>query len=201
MNSLIKQKETLRKQTYGCRGVGKVRGFGMDMYTLLYLKQISNKDLLYSTGNSAQCYVPAWMGMGFGGESVSQFSHSDMSDSLQPHGLQHARLPCQSPTPGACSKSCPSSRWCHPAISSSAIPFSCSQSFLASGSFLSSQLFTSGGQSIGVSALTSELPMNIQDWFPLGWTGWISLQSKWLSRIVSNTTIQVHQFFGTQLSL
>ena len=109
--------------------------------------------------------------------SSVQFSHTVVSDSLQPHGLQHTRLPCPSPTPGACSNSCPSSWWCHPTISSSVIPFSsCLQSFSASGSFPVSQLFAPGGQSIGVSASASVLPMDIQDWFPLGWTGWISLQ-------------------------
>ena len=128
-------------------------------------------------------------------------------DSLWPHGLQHARLSCPLPTPGACSNSCPSSRWCHPTTSSSVIPFSSHltlthlQSFPASGSFPVSQLFTSGGQSIGVSASTSVLPMNTQDWTPLGWTAWISLQSKGLSRVFSNTTVQKHQFFSTQLSL
>ena len=130
------------------------------------------------------------------------FSHSVMSDSLQPHGLQHARPPCPSPTPRVYSNSCPLSPWCHPAISSSVIPFSsCLQSFPASGSFQISQFFTSGGQSIGVSASASVLPMNIQDWFPLGWTSWISLQSKGLSRVFPNTTVQKHQFFGAQLSL
>ena len=107
------------------------------------------------------------------------FSRSVVSDSLWPHGLQHARPPCPSPTPGVHSNSFPSRQWCHPTISSSVVPFSsCLQSFPASGSFQMSQLFTSGGQSIGISASTSVLPMNIQDWFPLGWTGWISLQSK-----------------------
>ena len=130
------------------------------------------------------------------------FSCSVVSDSMWPHGLQHPRLPCPSPTPGVYSYSCPSSRWCHPAISSSVVPFSsCPQSFPASGSFQMSQLSASGGQSIGVSASTSVLPVNIQDWFPLGWTGWISLQSKGLSRVFSNTTVQKHQFFGAQLSL
>ena len=118
-----------------------------------------------------------------------QFSHSVVSDSLQPHGLQHTRLPCPSPTPGACSNSCSSSWWCHPTISSSFIPFSRFQSFPASGAFSMSQFFASGGQSIGVSALAPVLPMNIQDWFPLGWTGWISLQSNGLSRVFSNTTV------------
>ena len=120
-----------------------------------------------------------------------KFSHSVMSDSLRPHGLQHTRAPCLSSTPGGYPNSCPLSQWCHLTISSSVIPiFTCLQSFPASGSFPMSQLFVSGGQSIGVSALTSVLPMNIQDWSPLGWTGWISLQSKGLSRVISNTTVQ-----------
>ena len=130
-----------------------------------------------------------------------QFSHSVTSDSLQPHGLQHAGLPCPSPTPRAYSNSCPSSQWCHPIFSSSVIPFSSHlQSFLASESFLLSQFFTWGGQNIGVSASTSVLPMNTQDWSPLGQTGWISLQSKRPSRVFSNTTVQKHQFFGAQPS-
>ena len=125
-----------------------------------------------------------------------------MSDSLQPHGLQHARLPCPSPTPRAYSNSCPLSWRCHPTISSSVSPFSsCLQSFPATGSFQMSQFFASGGQSIGVSASTSVLPMNIQDWFPLGCTGWISLLSKGLLRVFSNTTVQKHQFLCAQLSL
>ena len=131
-----------------------------------------------------------------------QFSHSVMSDFLQPHGLQHARPPCPSPTPRAYSNACPLSRWCLPTISSSVSPFSSHlQSFPESGSFPMSQFFTSGGQSIGISASASVLPMNIQDWFPLGWTGWISLQSKGLSRVFSNTWVQKHQFFSAQLSL
>ena len=122
--------------------------------------------------------------------------------SLRPHGLQHARLPCPSPTPGAYSNSCPTSRWCPPTISSSVIPFSSHlQSFPASGSFQMNQFFTTGSQSIGVSASTSVLLMNIRDWFPLGLTGLIFLQTKGLSRIFSNTTVQKHQFFSTQLSL
>ena len=133
--------------------------------------------------------------------SSVQFSYSAVSDFLQSHGLQHSRLPCPSPTPGACSNSCPSSWWCHPTNSSFVFPFSCPQSFPASGSFPLSQFFTSGGQSIGVSASASVFPMNIQDWFPLGLTGWISLQSKGLSRVFSNTTVPKHQFFGAQLSL
>ena len=121
---------------------------------------------------------------------------------LQPHEPQHARLPCPSPTPGVYPNTCPLSRWYHPTISSSVAPFSsCPQSFPASGSFQMSQLFTSDVQSIGVSASTSVLPMNTQGWSPLGWTGWISLQSKGLSRVFSNTTVQKHQFFNTQLSL
>ena len=132
--------------------------------------------------------------------SSVHFSHSVMSDSAV-HWLQHTRLPRPSPTPRACSNSWPSIRWCHPTISFSVIPFSsCLQSFPASGSFPMSQFFTSGGQNIGVSASASVLPMNIQDWFPLGWTGWIPLQSKGLSRVFSNTTVQKHQFFGAQLS-
>ena len=133
--------------------------------------------------------------------SSVQFSRSVVSNSLQPHGLQHARPPCPSPTPGVYSNSCPSSRWCHPAISSSVAPFSsCPQSLPASGSFPMSQLFERGGQSTGVSALASVLPMNTQDWSPLEWTGWISLHSKGLSRVFSNTTVQKHQFFGAQFS-
>ena len=134
--------------------------------------------------------------------SSVQFSHSVMSDSLWPHEPQHARPPCPSPTPGVHPNPCSLSRCCHPTISSSVIPFSsCPQSFPASGPFQMSQLFASGAQSIGVSAWTSVLPMNTQDWSPLGWTGWISLQSKGHSRVFSNTTVQKHQFFGAQLSL
>ena len=133
--------------------------------------------------------------------SSIQFSRSVVSNSLQPHEPQHARPPCLSPTPGVHPNPCPLSRWCHPAISSSVVPFfSCLQSLSASGSFPMSQLFAWGGQSIGVSASASILAMNTQDWSPLGWTVWISLQSKGLSRVFSNTTVQKHQFFGTQLS-
>ena len=134
--------------------------------------------------------------------SLVQFSRSVVSDSLQPHESQHTRPPCPSPTSGVHLNPCPLCRWYHPTISSSVIPFfSCPQSFPASGSFPVSQLFASGGQSIGVSASTSVPPMNTQDWSPLGWTGWISLQSKGLSRVFSNTTVQKHHFFGAQLSL
>ena len=134
--------------------------------------------------------------------SWAQFSRSVMSDSLQPHKPQHARPPCPSPTPGVYPNSCPLSLWYHPTISSSIVPFSsCLQSFPTSQSFPVSQLFASGGQSIGVSASPPVFPMNTQDWSPLGWTGWISLQSKGLSRVFSNTTVQKHQFFCAQLSL
>ena len=134
--------------------------------------------------------------------SSVQFSHSVMSNSLRPHGPEHARPPCPSPIPGVYPNSCPLSRWCHPTVSSSVVPVSsCLQSFPASGSFQMRQLFASGGQSIGVSALASVLPMNTQDWSPLGWTGWNSLQSKRFSRVFSNTTVQKHHFFGAQLFL
>ena len=136
-----------------------------------------------------------------------QFSRSVMSSFLRPHsslqchGLQYTRTPCPSPTAGAYSNSCAWNRWRYPTISSSVIPFSsCPQSFPASGSFPVSQFFASGGQSIGASASASVLPVNVQDWFPLGWAGWISLQSKGLPRVFSNTTVQKHQFFSTQLS-
>ena len=136
--------------------------------------------------------------MGF---SSVPFSHSVVSNSLWPHESQHARPPYPSPTPGVHASSCPLRRWGHPAISSSVVPFSsCPQSLPASESFPMSQLFTWGGQSTGVSALASILPMNTQGWSPSEWTSWISLQSKGLSRVFSNTTVQKHQFFGTQLS-
>ena len=131
-----------------------------------------------------------------------KLSHLVMSSFLLPHGLQHARLPCPSPTPGAYLNSCPSSQWCHPTISSPVVPFSSHlQSFPASGSLPRSQFFTLGGQRNGIPASASVLPMNIQDWFPWGCTGWISLQSKGLSRVFSNTTVQKHQVFSIQLSL
>ena len=133
--------------------------------------------------------------------SSVHFSRSVVSDSLQPHELQHTKAPCPSPTPGVHSDSCPSSQWCHPAISSSVAPFSsCPQSLPASESFPMSQPFTWGGRSIVVSASASGLPMNTQDWSPLEWTGWISLQSRGPSRVFSNTTVQKHQVFGAQLS-
>ena len=134
--------------------------------------------------------------------SSIQFSHSVVSDSLWPHEPQHTRPPCPSPTPRVYSNSRPSTQWCHPTISSSVVPFSsCPQSFPTSGSFPMRQFFASGDQRIGVSASTSVLPMNIHDWSPLGWTGWISSKSKGLSRVFSNTTVQKHQFFSAQLYL
>ena len=133
--------------------------------------------------------------------SSVHFSRSVVSDSFPPHGLQHTRPPCPSPTPVVHSNSCPLSQWCHPTISSSVAPSPPAQYFPASRSFQMNQLSTSGSQSIGASASASILPMNIQDWFPLGWTGWISLQSNGLSRVFSNTTAQKHQFFSAQLSL
>ena len=159
-------------------------------FLMIYLTKIKDKDLF-------------WWYREFDIMKHSvQFSCSVVSNSLQPHELQHARPLCPSPTPGVYPKSCPSIWWCHPTISSSIIPFSsCLLSFPASGSFPMSQLFTSGGKSIRVSASASVLPMNIQDLFPLGWTGWISLLSKGLSRVFSNPTVQKHQFFGVQLSL
>ena len=136
------------------------------------------------------------------GFSSVQFSCLVMCASLRPHEPQHTRPPCPSPTPRVYPNSCPLSQWCHLSISSSVIPFSSHlQSFPASGSFQMNQLFAWGGQSIGVSASTSVLTMNTQDWSPLGWTGWMSFQSKGLSRVFSNTTVQKHQFFSAQLSL
>ena len=173
MNLFAKQKEGCRRkeQTYGYKGAGRV-GMHWEIRIDIYTLLI--------------CSV--------------QFSHSVVSDSLWPHGLQHARPPCLSPTPGAYSNSCPLSQWCHPSISSSVIPYSCFQSFPASRFFQMSQFLAPGGQRIGVSASASVLQVNIQDWFPLGWTGWISLMCNRLSSVFSNTTVQKHQFFSTQLS-
>ena len=156
---------------------------------------MTNKDQLYRTGKSTQLYVMTYL-------SSAQFSHSVMSDSLWPHESQHARHPCPSPTPGVYPNSCPLSHWCHLTISSSVTPFfSWLHSLPTSGSFKISQLFASGGQNIGLSASTSVLPMNTQDWSLLGWTGWIFLQSKGFSRDCSNITVQKHQLFSAQLSL
>ena len=158
--------------------------------------------LLYCVRPAKNGFISHFKNSPFGIFSSVQLSPSVMSDSLQPHGLQHGRAPCTSPNPGAYSNSCPSNWWCQPAISSSVIPLSsCLQSFPGSGSFPMSHFFASGGQSIGISASASGLPINIQDWVPLGWTGWISLQSKGLSRVFSNTKVQKHQFLSAQLSL
>ena len=149
-----------------------------------------------------ETYVSVFLFLNRMPKSSVQFSRSVMSDSLQPQGPQHARLPHPSPTPGVYSSSCSLSGWCHPTISSSVVPFpSCLQPFPTPGSFPMSQFLTSGGWSIGLSTSSSVLPMNTQDWSPLGWTGWIFLQSKGLSRVLSNTTVQNHQFFSAQLSL
>ena len=138
------------------------------------------------------------MNLGHGIKIIKKFSSVTQSClTLQPHELQHARLPCPSPTPAAYSNSCSWNRWCHPTISSSVIPFSSHLlSFPASGSFQMSQFFAAGSQNVEVSASASVLPVNIQDWYPLGWTGWISLQFKELSRVFSNTTVRKHQFFS-----
>ena len=173
---------------------GKVsRALGLEKLTLLKWPHNPNKttDLMQSLLNSPWDFS----------QKSDQISRSVMSDSLWPHELQHVRPPCPSPTPGVHWDSCPSSPWCHPAISSSVVPFSsCSQSPPASESFPMSQLFAWGGQSIGVSASASLLSKKTQGWSPLEWTGWISLQSKGLSRVFSNTTVQKHQVFSTQLS-
>ena len=162
---------------------------------VLLLKKVE----LYCT-TYIYCYLTLFISLNI--FSSVQFSCSVVSDSLRPHGPQHARPPSPSPTAGVHPNSCPLSRWCHPTISSCVVPFSsCLQSFPASESFPMSHFFASSGQSIGISASTSVLPMNTQDWCPLGWTGWISVQSKGLSRVFSNTTVQKHQFFGTQVSL
>ena len=159
--------------------------------------------LISKTGKTATLVLGTVISVTFATRKFSsvQFSRSVVSDFLQPHESQHARPPCLSPSPRVHSNTRPSSWWCHPAISSSVIPFSsCPQSLPASESFLMSQLFAWGGQSIGVSALGSFLPKNTQGWSPLEWTGWISLQSKGFSRVFSNTTVQKHQFFGSHLS-
>ena len=150
------------------------------------------------TLGSVHCLTTPWAWITF---NSFEFSRWVVSDSLRPYELQHARPPCPSPTPGIHPNSCPLSWWCHPTIFSSVVLFSsCSQSLLAPGSFQMSQLFISGGQSIGVSSSTSVFPMNTEDWSHLGWTGWMPLQSKGLSRVFSNTTVQKHQFFGAHLS-
>ena len=161
-------------------------------------ERLSSKGRMESSHRSFSNYPLVWGRY----PEAGQVSRSVVSNSLRPHGLQHARLPCPSPTPRPCSNSSQLGQWCHPTISSSAVPFSsCPQSFPASGSFPMSWFFASCGQTIGVSASASVLPMNIQGWFPLGWTGWIALQFKGLSRVFSNTTVQKHQFFSAQPSL
>ena len=163
-------------------------------FWLTSLSGITSRSIHATADGIISCFLVVYVSV--------HFSNSVVSNSLWSHGLQHARPPCPSPTPRVYSNSCPLSQWCHPTISSSVIPFSsCLQSFPASGSFPMSQFFESGGKSTGVSASSSVLPMNIKYRFALGWTGWISLQSKGLSRIFSNTKVQKHQFFGTQLSL
>ena len=159
-------------------------------------------------GIQAESLSPAWASGFFTTDPCGrplllhwvQFSHSALSNSLWPHELQQARPPCPSPTAGVYANLCPLNWWCHPTISSSGVPFSWLYSFSASGALQMSQLFAAGGQGIGVSASTSVLPMNTQDWSHLGWTGWIFLESKGLSRVFSNTTVQKHQFFGAQPS-
>ena len=167
-------------------------------WTYVYLVSCTGRQVITSVTWEAQCRT-SWYNKIF---SSVQFSCSVVSDSLRPPELQHTWPPCPSPTPGVHSNSCPLSQWCHPVISFSVIPFSSwLQSFPGSRSFATCQFFTSGGQSIGVSASVSVFQMNIQDWSPLGWTGWISLPSKGLLRFFSNTTVQKHQFFGTENSL
>ena len=173
-----------------------------DHLTCLLRNLYSGQEAIVRTRNGTTDWFQIWKGVFQGCILFSsvQFSCSVVSDSLRPHESQHTRPPCPSPTPGVYSNSCPSSRRCHPAISPFVIPFSpCPQSLPASGYFPMSQLFGWGGQSIGVSASASVLPMNTQDLSPLGWTGWISLQFKGLSRVFSNTTVQKHQFFSAQL--
>ena len=162
----------------------------------LITKICNNVFVCILTIRKHKTYLPFWYILYLICCSVAQ-----SSPTLPPHGLQQARLPCPSPTPRACSDSCPLSRWCHPTISSSVVPFSCLQFFPASGSFPVSWLFKSSGQNTGASASASVLTVNIQDWFPLGLTGWTSLQSKGLSRVFSNTTVEKHQFCSAQLSL
>ena len=181
--------------------IGKVVILSKNLCFIMPKTWIINKQLVYSIVKVAQSCLTLCNPM----DCISSVQFSSVAQScltLRPRGPQHTKPPCPSPTPRAYTNSCPLSQWCHPTISSSVVPFSSHlQSFPASGSFQMSQFFTLGGQSIEVSASASVLPMNIQNWFPLGLTGWISLQSKGLSRVFSNTIVQKHQFFGTQLSL
>ena len=187
MNSVYLE-ETRRQWDLPAVDMGWKRAIQLNMFEVNYWRKL-------------RYFIFYWVHLSGFIDSV-QFSHSVVSDSLQPHEPQHARPPCPSQTPGVYPNSYPSSWWCHPTISSSVVPFSsCLQYFPASGSFPMSQLFTSGSQSIGVSASTSVLPMNTRDWSPLGWPGWISFQPNRLSRVFSNTTVQKHQFFSAQFSL
>ena len=201
----------LKLQASNAEGTGSIPGQGTKIphakwhgqkIKIIIIKNTS-EDLLYDTCCSKSSRALSYFSQRLisVSQSVGQFCHSVVSSFLRPHGLWHARFLCPSPTPGASSNTCLSSQWCHPTISSSVIPFSCLQSSPTSGSFPVSQFFASGGQSIGVSVSASVLPINIHDWFPLGWTGWISLQSKGLSRVFCNTTVQKYQFFGAQPSL
>ena len=187
---------------YGLSSPASVHGISQARILSLppsgHLPNPGNQSQVFRFGGSF--FTPEPPGKPIKNSSV-QFSRSGVSNSLQPHESQHVRPPCPSPSPGVHSNSCPSSRWCHPAISSSVVLFSsCPQSLPASESFPMSQLFAWGGQRTGVSALASVLPKNTQGWSLLEWSGWISLQSKGLSRVFSNTTVQKHQFFSTQLS-
>ena len=201
---LLSKRSQMQKNTYcmvprlWSSRTGKIKMIEIGI-AALWVGEVPWRGLETAEWEGEMLYICIWMVV----TQVSvQFSRSVISNSLRPHESQHARPPCPSPTPGVDSNSCPSSQWCHPTISSSVVPFSsCPQSFPASGSFQMSQLFTWGGQSIGVSASASVLPMNIQDWSPLGWTGWISLQSKWLQHHSSKAPIfRLSAFFTVQLS-
>ena len=206
MNKLFKREKSCESVTQSCLTVYKTMDCsppGSSVHEILQARILEWIAIPFSRGSSwprDRTWISHIAGRFFTIWTINsvQFGGSVMSSSWW---LQHTRPLCPSPTPGAYSNSCPSSRWCHPTTLTSIIPFSsCLQSFPPSGSFPMSQFFASSGQSIGVSASASVLPMNIQDWFPLGWTGWISLQSKGLSRVFSNTTVLKHQFFGAQLS-
>jgi len=185
-----------------CQIMNKYITSGCTLFTNIRINATTNF-LIYNFNNREISLQYVWLHLcvRYTFSQSVQFSQSVVSDSLWPHEPQNSRPPCPSPTPRVHQNPCPSSRWCHPTISPSVVPFSsCPQSFPALGSFPMSQLFSSGSKSIGVSSSISVLLMNTWDWSPLGWTGWISLQSKRLLRVFSNTTVQKHQFFGTQLS-
>ena len=194
----LREKQAWTSKPLWCQPMKFVlKGNGMSFHVLEYHSKVFMRTLM-----TTRKWVSGLQWAKKDAISSVQFSRSVLSDSLWPHGLQHARLPCPSSTPRPCSNSCPSSWWCHPIISSSVVPFSSSlQSFPESGSFQMSQFFASGNQNIGVSASTSVLPMNTKNWFPLGLTGWISFQSKGPVRVFSNTVFQKHQFFSAQVSL